>query len=58
MTYKQIWKNEKDNKYANITSYIQKADMMKSAIHSTNCRTEMISPSWRWSESNDKEEIS
>ena len=26
MTYKQIWKNEKDNKYANITSYIQKAE--------------------------------
>ena len=24
MTYKQIWKSEKDNKYANITSYIQK----------------------------------
>ena len=24
MTYKQIWKIEKDNKYANITSYIQK----------------------------------
>ena len=22
ITYKQIWKNEKDNKYANISSYI------------------------------------
>ena len=40
-------KNEKDNKYANITSYIQKTDIIKYAIHSTNCRTKMISSSWR-----------
>ena len=58
MKYKQIWKNEKDNKYASITSYIQKENMMKYVIHSTNCRTEMISSSWRWSESSDKEESS
>ena len=54
MTYKQIWKNEKDNKYANITSYIQKADMMKYAIHSTNLQDrndlilmEMIRVKWQ-----------
>ena len=47
MTYKQIRKNEKDNKYANITSYIPQTDMMKYTIHSTNCRTKMISSSWR-----------
>ena len=29
MPYKQIWKNEKDNKYTNITSYIPQTDMMK-----------------------------
>ena len=47
MTNKQIQKNDKDNKQANITSYIQKENMMKYSIHCTNCRTEMISSSWR-----------
>ena len=40
-------KNHKDNKHAKIMSYIQKENMMKYAIHFTNCRTEMISSSWR-----------
>ena len=47
MTNKQIQKNHKDSKHAKITSYIQKENMMKNAIHCTNCRTEMISFSWR-----------
>ena len=29
-------KNEKDNKYANISSYIPQTDLMKYTIHSTN----------------------
>ena len=44
ITYKQIQKNEKDNKYANISSYIPQTDLMKYTIHSTNCRTKMIHP--------------
>ena len=47
MTNTQIQKNHKDNKHAKIMSYIQKENMMKYAIHCTNCRTEMISSSWR-----------
>ena len=40
-------KNEKDNKYANISSYIPQTYLMKYTIHSTNCRTKMISSMWR-----------
>ena len=36
-------KNEKDNKYANISSYIPQLYLMKYTIHSTNCRTKTIS---------------
>ena len=37
-------KNEKDNKYANISSYIPQTDLMKYIIHSTNCRTKQSHP--------------
>ena len=47
MTNKQRQKNHKDNKHVKITSYIQIENMMKYAIHCTNCMTEMISSSWR-----------
>ena len=50
-------KNEKDNKYVNISSYIPQTDLMKHTIHSTNCRAKMISSTWRWSHSNNKETI-
>ena len=40
-------KNKKDNKYANISSYIAQKDFMKYTIHSTNCRTKTISSIWR-----------
>ena len=46
MTNTQIEKNYADNKHTKIMSYIQK-NMMKYVIHGTNCRTEMISFSWR-----------
>ena len=45
--YTNTKKNHKDNKHAKIMSYIRKENMMKYAIHCTNCRTEMISSSWR-----------
>ena len=47
MTNTQIQKNHKDKKHVKIMSYIQKENMMKYAIHCTNCRTEMMSSSWR-----------
>ena len=47
MTNKQIQNNDEDNKYANITSYIHKENMMKYSIYCTKCRTEMMSSSWR-----------
>ena len=47
MTNKQIQKNDEDNIYATRTSYIHKENMMKYAIYFTNCRTEMMSSSWR-----------
>ena len=49
-------KNEKDNKYANISSYIPETDMMKYTIHPTNCRTKMISSTCRCSHSYNKED--
>ena len=51
-----MWKNEKDNKYANISSYIPQIYLMKYKIHSTNSRTNTISTMWRWSHSNNKED--
>ena len=36
-------KNEDDNKYANINSYIAQTYLMKYTIYSTNCRTKTIS---------------
>ena len=39
-------KNKKDNKYANISSYIAQEYFMKYTIHSTNCMTKMISSMW------------
>ena len=47
MTSTKIKKNHKDNKHAKIMLYIQKENMIKYAIHCTNCSTEMISSSWR-----------
>ena len=46
MTHTQIQKNYTENKYAQIMSYMQK-NMIKYLIHCTNCRTQMISSSWR-----------
>ena len=46
MTNTQVQKNYTDNKHAKIISYIQK-NIMEYVVHCTNCRTEMISSSWR-----------
>ena len=40
-------KNMKGNKYANISSSIAQKYFMKYTIHSTNCRTKVISSMWR-----------
>ena len=40
-------KNKKDNKYANISSFIAQNYFMKYTIHSTNCRAKTISSMWR-----------
>ena len=58
MTNKQIQKNDEGNKYANITSYIHRENIMKYSIFCTNCKTEMMSSSCRWSEWNNTEESS
>ena len=52
-----MWKSEKDNKYANISSYILQTDLMKYTIHSTNCSTKTILSMCRWSHSNKKKTI-
>ena len=42
-TNKQIPKNDEDNIYANINSYINEESIMKYSIYCTHCRTEMLS---------------